>query len=142
MPRWAKVVLVVVVVLFTAVAAAAVLAARWVKSQVRDVAAVADEAMTFARGRDAEACVAESLNRVRRCSVMGAVCQGKAKAFMRTCLRSAAVAPAICASVPKPSEFMAAGQWQVEECTRRGWATDQRCIGIIGEIPLYCAEQR
>lgn len=144
MPRWVKVTLVIVLILFIGITAAVVVAARWVKTKAsalgEEMQAMRNEAVQFARDKDAEACLAESLRRVRSCS--GILCEAKAKAFMNACIRNANVPPDLCASVPKLSDFTAAGQWQVEECARRGFATDRRCIGIIGEIPLYCAEQR
>lgn len=142
-PKWVKIALVVVVVLFVATMALVVIAARWAKSQARTLEKQAQvlkaEATEFGRGKDAEACVAESLRRVRECT--GFLCEARAKVFMRTCVREAAVPDEFCAGVPGPAELIAVGKWQVDECARRGLGNDRRCVGVIGEIPLYCAER-
>lgn len=143
MPKWVKIALVVVVVLFVATMALVVLAARWMKSQARTLEqqgqVLKTEATEFGQGKDAEACVAESLRRAGECT--GFMCEAKAKVFMRTCMRAATVPADFCAGVPRPTELIAVGKWQVEECARRGFGNDRRCIGVIGEIPLYCAER-
>lgn len=144
MPKWVKIALIVVLVLFAGVVAAVIVAARWVKTQAKSldaqITAVRAEAEAFGRGRDAEACLQESLRRVRACS--GIVCEGKTKAFMSRCLQVANVPPGYCSGVPGPMEITKVGQWQYEQCVRHGFATDRRCIGIIGEIPLYCSQKR
>lgn len=143
MPRWVKVALAVGILLFVGTMALVVVAARWMKSQARTLErqgqALHAEAKEFGRGRDADACVGESLRRVRQCT--GFMCEAKAKVFMRTCIRAATVPADFCAGVPRPTELIAAGKWQVDECVRRGSGNDRRCIGVIGEIPLYCAER-
>lgn len=143
MPTWVKVVLVVVIVGFIGVAVAVVMAARWVKSRgaelERGARATVEEAERFGRGKDADACVAEALTRVRACD--GFICEAKTNAFLQTCLRVSNVPAAFCNGVPKPTEIMQTARWQLAECARRGARDDQRCARLIGALQTYCSQR-
>lgn len=140
MPKWVKVVLIVVIVGFVLVVAGVVVAARWIKRQgtvlKQQGEAVIAEARTFGEGKDGEACIAESLNRLKTSS--GFIEEAKVKVFLQHCLGAATVDPKLCEGVPKPTEIMATAQWTLDECTRRGWANNQRCARVIGALQMHC----
>ena len=136
MPTWVKVVLAIVIVGFVLLVAGIIVAARWVKSQAPALDVAMKEAEAFGKGKDGEACIAETLNRLRASD--GIVAETKTKLFLQHCLASATVAPETCQGVPGLTEFMKLGQWSVDECKRRGWANDQRCIRVIGAVPAHC----
>lgn len=143
MPTWVKVVLVVVVAGFLALVAGVIVAARWVRSQGATLQekgkAVAEEAEAFGRDQEPEACVAESLIRLKACD--GFICEAKIKIFLTTCLQAANDKSELCSGVPPPTEIMQSARWQLAECERRGWGNNQRCTRTISAVQLHCAEQ-
>jgi hypothetical protein len=142
MPTWVKITLVIVLVGFIGVAIAVIFAARWVKSQGTELQkqthAVVVEAREFGRGKDGNACMAESLTRVRACG--GLICETKVRMFLQNCLYAATVSPQVCAGIPKPTAIIDSAQWQVSECARRGAANDARCVRLIGELQVHCSK--
>ena len=135
-----KVVLIVVLVGFVLVVAGVVVAARWIKRQgtvlKTEGEAVMAEARKFGEGKDGEACIAESLNRLKTAS--GLMGEAKVKIFLQTCLSTATVSPKTCEGIPKPSEIMKSAQWALDECARRGRPNDQRCTRVINAIQVHC----
>lgn len=142
MPTWVKIVVVIVVVGFIGVAVAIVLAARWVKSQGAELQkqgeVVVAEGKRFGQGKDANACIAEALTRVRACD--GFICEAKIRVFLQNCLETATVSPELCATVPKTTAILESAQWQVAECGRRGAPNDARCVRLIGELQVHCSK--
>lgn len=141
MPTWVKVVLVVVIVGFLLLVAGVVIFARWMKSQRTRLQeqgkAAIEEAETFGKGKDGEACVAEALNRLKTAD--GFIGEAKTKIFLQHCLQTATVAPQTCEGVPAPTEILKTAQWTLDECARRGLANNQRCARLIGALQVHCA---
>jgi len=141
MPTWLKVILIILAVLFLGFATVAFLGYRWMKSHAgelrADAAKIKSEATEFARGKDANACVAESFARLDRCD--GIVCEVKTKIFLQNCLEVATVPDDLCASVPHRGEIIATAKWTLAECARRGRPNDQRCGRVIGALQDYCS---
>jgi len=144
MPTWAKVVLIVVSVLFLFVVVIGALGYRWAKTHAGelkdDAVKIKAEATEFARGKDANACVAETFARLDRCE--GIICEVKSKLFLQACIAASAVPPDFCAPIPKRGEIIATAQWTLAECGRRGRPNDQRCTRVIGALQDYCSSGR
>lgn len=142
MPAWVKVVLGIILVGFVLLLVGAIIAARWVRTRADNLKkqgeALIAEAQEFGRGKDADACVVETLERLRACE--GFICEAKAKVFLQKCLTTANVKPELCRGIPPQSEIMASARWQIAECERRGWGNNQRCMRTIGALQMYCAE--
>jgi hypothetical protein len=142
MPTWVKVVLVIVVVGFLAIVAGVIVAARWVRSQGASLQeqgkALAEDAEAFGRDKEPEACVAESLTRLKACP--GFICEAKIKIFLTACLQAANDKTELCTGVPPPTEIMESARWQIAECDRRGWGNSQRCTRTVSTVQMHCVE--
>jgi hypothetical protein len=140
MPTWVKVVLIVVLTGFVVLAVGVFLAARWVRQ--RGVAlneegkAVIAQARAFGVGKDGEACIAESMTRLR--TSQGFIGEAKVKVFLQHCLETATVAPELCADVPPPNEILKSARWTLDQCAKRGRPDDQRCTRVIGALQMRC----
>jgi hypothetical protein len=143
MPTWVKVVLIIVLVGFVVLVAGVIVAARWVRSRGESLKeegkALVAEAREFGRGKDGEACLAESFTRLKACD--GFICEAKVKIFLQGCLETATVSPEFCAGVPPPSEIMKTVRYQLAECERRGMANSKPCTRLMGGVQAYCASR-
>ena len=139
MPGWLEIVIGVFLLLVIIGGAGAFFAVRWLRGEAGNMKEAAEaidrEARAFAQGRDAEACLAESLARVDRCGG-GMLCQVKTRVFLSRCLAAVEVSPQFCAEVP--SGIMDAAKWQAEECARRGRPNDQACMQVMMGVVEHC----
>ena len=140
MPTWLKVILIIVAVFIALIVGGGYIGYRWILShqgeirkQAAQVRADADE---FARGKDANACIAEAFARVDRCD--GIMCEARTKLFLSDCLEKTGVTPDICAAVPRRGQIIDSARWAVAECARRGRGEDQRCTRLIVELQEQC----
>jgi hypothetical protein len=151
MPRWAKVLLIVSIVSYVVLTAAYM--TLYVKSmrrmeprdepsaaqRVEEWRVLIEEARAFGKGKTAEACIAESLHRLRRYDT--AVADFRARGFLDHCLATATVPPETCTGVPPGSERWRSFRWQYQECSRRGWPRSQRCMQVMGGVQTYCDQR-
>jgi hypothetical protein len=72
------------------------------------------EARAFAQDHDADACVAESLRRLRASS--GFMNEVRHRVFLSTCLHQTQRRPDFCAGVPARGSVIAATAWSLEFC--------------------------
>jgi hypothetical protein len=139
MPGWLKVVIGVFLVLTILGGVGAFFAVRWLRGEAASMKEAAEamdrEARAFAQGKNAEACVAESLARVDRCGG-GVLCQVKTRVFLSRCLAAVEVPADFCADVP--TGITAAAKWQADECARRGRPNDQACMQVMMGLVEYC----
>lgn len=143
MPRWVKVVLIVVLVGFVVLVAGVVIAARWVRAKGARLQeqgkVLVTEGENYGRGKEADACVTESLNRLRTCP--GFICETKVKVFLTSCFGTANPATELCKGTPPPTELMEGARWQMAECQRRGFSgTDQRCMRTLSTVQVHCSQ--
>ncbi len=140
MPTWLKVILIIVGIIALLVFAAGYVGYRWIASHKGEIeasaAAVRADATAFAQGKDADACVQETLVRVDRCD--GIICEAKTKLFLTICLEKTKVPPEVCAGIPKRTDFMDSAKWVLAECARRGRPNDQRCTRMITALQERC----
>ena len=140
MPTWVKVVLVIVLVGFVLLIGGAIVAARWVRAKGERLQeqgkVLVSEAEAFGRGNETEACVAESLRRLRTCP--GFICETKVNVFLTTCLSVAKPTPGLCTGVPGPMQPLEGAKWQAAECQRRGYP-GERCMRTMAALQGYCS---
>jgi hypothetical protein len=140
MPTWGKVVLVVIVGGILCVGVAVFFGLRWARREFgqlrQDGPRLVAEGKHFGRGKDGEACVAESLTRLNRCD--GFICEAKTRMFLTSCLSTANVTPALCEGVPRHGEILKTATWSQSECARRGANDVQRCTRMITAIQDHC----
>lgn len=143
MPTWLKVILIILGIGIALAALAVFLGVRWFRAHEGELReqgrAVIAEGQAFGRGKDAEACVAESFARLKRCD--GFICQAKTKVFLQHCVSAANIPPEFCAGVPKRSEILASATWALEECARRGLANDRPCTRLVGALQEVCEKR-
>ena len=143
MPTWAKVVMLVVLVAFAAMVVGIIAGARWMKRQTatlrKETQVAMEDGRRFGGDHDAEACVVESLSRLKACDSL--LCEPSVKLFMGSCLDRAKPTSGLCDGVPKQSELMASPRWQYAECDRRGWGLSERCTRVITTLQNHCNAQ-
>jgi hypothetical protein len=141
MPTWAKVLLIVLVAGILCTGVAVFLGIRWARRGIRQIRQdgprLVAEAQDFGRGKDGEACVAESLSRLGRCD--GFICEAKTKLFLANCLSTATIPSEFCKDVPRHGEILKTATWAQTECSRRGFSDVQRCTRVIIAIQEHCA---
>jgi hypothetical protein len=143
MPAWLKVILLILVIGIALAVLAVFLGIRWFRSHEGELReqgrAVVAEGQDFGRGKDAEACVAESFARLKRCD--GFICEAKTKVFLQHCVSTSNVPPAFCEGVPRRSEILASATWALEECARRRLANDRPCTRLVGALQEACEKR-
>lgn len=141
MPRWAKVVLIASLAGLVLMFALLIFAGRWVRGRFdsfeREGDAAAVEGRGFGAGKEAEACVAESLERVKGCSFV--FCEAKVMSFMGSCLDAATTPPGYCDTAATGTNADEWRRWKYEECERRGWGANEQCVRVVGVLQLHCA---
>jgi hypothetical protein len=140
MPTSVKVLLIVFAVGFVVLVIGIIVAARWVKQRGESLknegVAVIAEARAFGEGKDAEACIAESMSRLDRAS--GFLGEPKVRMFLRHCLQAANVTPEACAGVPKREEILKTVSWSFGECAKRGKPNDRPCTRVLLALQQRC----
>jgi hypothetical protein len=143
MPTWLKVILIILVIGIALVAGAVFVGVRWFRAHEGELRAqgkaVIAEGQDFGRGKDAEACVAESFARLKRCD--GFICEAKTKIFLQHCVSTANIPPSFCDGVPKRSEILASARWALDECARRGLPNHQPCTRLVGALQEACEKR-
>jgi hypothetical protein len=142
-PTWLKIVLLVFLLFIAAMVGFGYLVFRWARQQgpqlQQQTRQTMEEAEAFGRGKDGEACIAESLARVKRCD--GFICEARMKIFLSTCLGVATVPSGFCDGVPKQTEILNSTRWTMRECARRGYANSQRCGRLLATQQEYCSRE-
>ena len=141
MPTWAKVLLIVLVAGILCAGVAIFFGIRWARREFgqiqKDGPRMVADAQDFGRGKDGDACVAESLSRLARCD--GFICEAKQKMFLMNCLSTATIAPEFCKDVPRHGEILKTATWAQAECARRGANDITRCTRVITGIQDHCS---
>jgi len=140
MPLWLRVILIIVLIFALLCAAGAVIGYRWWTNNKEHLLQQAKNAQgdgeAFGRGKEAVACVDESLRQLRDCD--GLPCEIKVRLFLDGCMRSAANTHEYCASIPPRTEFLKRAQWALDECNRRNLGNDQRCGRVMQGVGAVC----
>ncbi|HEV7923469.1 MAG TPA: hypothetical protein VGR02_22015 [Thermoanaerobaculia bacterium] len=145
MPRWLQVVLAIIAVGIVTVIILAFVGYRWMsrnggrlQAQMKQLTAQGSE---YGRGKDVTDCMDESV-RLYRASGKSFKGRFTTQIWMESCVRSATVTPAFCATAPRGSEIFKSAQWAVAECAKRGLANDRGCSNFMLVAPRACDMKR
>jgi len=145
MPTWLKILLAIFVLFIALIAAAIFFGYRWMRDHRGEIREGAQksiaQAREFGRDKDANACVAEALNRGDKCGAFGMMCEVRTGLFMKNCIDVAAGPPDFCKNVPKMTNILATVGWAKNECARRGHPNEQRCARLLQTVQRVCQEQ-
>jgi hypothetical protein len=93
------------------------------------------EGKAFAKGRDAEACLAEAMRRLEGISWLG---EAENKSFLASCLRTARPDRALCADLPPRDDLQASARWAHAICSARHVKNTEACVRLIGALQRAC----
>jgi hypothetical protein len=144
MPGWAKV-LIIVLVLGVVLVVGVVLAGVFWWSSNKDALigkakAVVAEGEEAGRKTDNQGCVDQSVTRYK--SDPGFTNGISSSIYMQSCLQVSRPTPGFCNEVPKETEFIQSGQWQLAQCERVGLGSDQYCRQLFQSVERFCGKQR
>ena len=145
MPTWLKILLAIFLVFILLAVGMMFLGYRWFRAHGHEIREGAEksvaEAKEFGRDKDANACVAEALNRGDKCGAFGMMCEVRTGLFMKNCIDVAARPPDFCRNVPRMTNILATVGWAKDECARRGHPNEQRCARLLQTVQRVCEEQ-
>ncbi len=140
MPTWLKVLLVVFLAIIALIAGGIFVGYHIFQANrgrlVEQGRQLRQEGEAYGHGRDAQACVGESLRRLQSSAAF--TNEVRARLFLNGCLSTAAEPPAFCESVPRHSEIAAAAEWTINECRNRDAGEISRCSRLMQEVLQYC----
>jgi len=144
MPRWAKA-LIIAGVLIVLVVVGVVLAGVYWWSTNKDALmakakALVEEGQEAGRQTDNQGCVDQAITRYK--ADRGFTSGISAGIFMESCLRSSSPTPGFCDEVPRETEFIKNGKWQLAQCERVGLGSDQYCRQLFQGVERFCDKQR
>jgi hypothetical protein len=143
MPGSLKITLTITALLFLAGIATCVVQISKFRHFPEDIQAASAEGRAFGRGKDTNACVSEALARATaRCSRFDQSCLPKVQLFLMNCLNTADETEAFCASIPPHRPLSFGDRWAVDDCARRGYKHDPRCIGVMTTVQIHCSARR
>ena len=91
------------------------------------------------RNTDNQGCVDESISRYKKePGFSNGISTG---IFIRVCLDASRPIPNFCTDVPKPTDFIKAAQWRVEQCRRVDLAKDSYCQQLFQQVEDYCVKR-
>lgn len=144
MPTWAKVLLIVlgivVLLAFVAVGAGVYWWRNYGQGLVQSGKRSMEEGGSFGKSTDNEGCLEEGVARHRQAAGFGEII--KTNLFLRGCLQASRESPGFCDDVPKSSEFIRGGKWQVEQCERYGLNPQRQCAQLFQQVQQFCEERR
>ena len=139
MPTWLKVILILFAIFFLGLIALGVGSYYFVKKHGKELVSstekMSKEGADAGKGQPAETCVAQSLDRVKKCD--GLICEVQVQVFLTSCLGNSNDPETLCATIPKDG-IMAKATWTRDECARRGMPNDQACMRIMQAITGGC----
>jgi hypothetical protein len=93
------------------------------------------EGERFGKTTDNQGCLTEAIARHRQSpGFSGAL---STQLFMQACLQASRTTPGFCEAIPKRTEFMKSGQWQLDQCARNN-LHDTYCPQIFGQVQTFC----
>jgi len=144
MPGWAKALIIVGVLVVLIVVGAIVGGVYWWSNNkdalIARGKAVVEEGEETGRQTDNQGCVDQAITRYKSDpGFTGGISSG---IFMDSCLRVSRPTPGFCDNVPRETEFIKSGQWQLSQCDRAGLASDQYCRQLFQGVERFCGRQR
>jgi hypothetical protein len=144
MPGWAKA-LIIIAVLGVVLVVGVVVAGVFWWSNNKDTLiargkAVVAEGEEAGRHTDNQGCVDQSITRYKAGpGFSGGI---STNIFMTSCLQVSRPTPGFCDEVPKETEFVKSGQWQLAQCERVGLSSDQYCRQLFQTVERFCERPR
>jgi hypothetical protein len=144
MPGWAKALIIVVVVGLLLVVGVIGAGVFWF-SRNKDALfakgkAVIEEGQEAGRHTDNQGCVDQSITRYK--AETGFSNAISTSIFMQSCLQSSKPTPGFCDTVPKETEFIKSGQWQLAQCENVGLGSDQYCRQLFQTVERFCDRRK
>jgi hypothetical protein len=143
MPGWAKVLIIIVVLGLLLVVGVIGAGVYWWSNNkdalIERGKAVVAEGQEAGHHTDNQGCVDQSVARYK--AEPGFTNGISSSIFMQSCLHASRPTPGFCDGVPKETEFIKSGQWQVAQCERVGLASDQYCRQLFQTVERYCVQR-
>jgi hypothetical protein len=144
MPGWAKALIIIVVLGLLLVIGVIGAGVYWF-SRNKDALlargkAVIEEGQEAGRHTDNQGCVDQSMTRYK--AEPGFTSGISTSVFMQSCLQSSRPTPGFCDDVPKETEFIKSGQWQLAQCQNVGLGSDQYCRQLFQTVERFCERPR
>ena len=140
MPGWAKALIIVAVLLVLLVVGVIVAGVFWWSNNkdalIAKGKAVVAEGQEAGRQTDNQGCVDQSVTRYK--AEPGFRSGISTSIFMQSCLQANRPTPGFCDEVPKQTEFIKSGQWQLAQCDRVGLSSDQYCRQLFQTVERFC----
>jgi hypothetical protein len=140
MPGWAKALIIILVVGLLLVAGVVGAGVYWVAHNKDALLAkgkqVVEEGQEAGRHTDNQGCVDKSITRYK--SEPGFTSGISSSIYMQSCLQSSKPTPGFCDDVPKETEFIKSGQWQLAQCQNVGLGSDQYCRQLFQTVERFC----
>lgn len=143
MPGWAKALIIVVVLLVLLVVGVIGAGVYWWSNNkdtlIARGKAVVTEGQEAGRQTDNQGCVDQSVTRYK--AEPGFSNGISTSIFMQSCLQVSRPTPGFCDEVPKETEFIKGGQWQLAQCQRVGLGSDQYCRQLFQTVERFCQKR-
>jgi hypothetical protein len=144
MPGWAKALIIIVVLGLLLVVGVIGAGVFWF-SRNKDALlargkAVIEEGQQAGRHTDNQGCVDQSITRYK--TEPGFSNGISTSVFMQSCLQESRPTPGFCDAVPKETEFIKSGQWQLAQCQNVGLSSDQYCRQLFQTVERFCDRPR
>jgi len=140
MPGWAKALIIIVVLGLILVVGVVGAGVYWFSrnkdallARGKEVVAEGEEA---GRHTDNQGCVDKSITRYK--AEPGFTNGISTSVFMQSCLQRSRPTPGFCDDVPKETEFIKSGQWQLAQCQNVGLGSDQYCRQLFQSVERFC----
>jgi hypothetical protein len=144
MPGWAKALIIIVVLGLLLVVGVVGAGVYWfsrnkdaLMARGKEVIAEGQEA---GRHTDNQCCVDQSITRYK--TEPGFSNGISTSVFMQSCLQQSRPTPGFCDAVPKETEFIKSGQWQLAQCENVGLGSDQYCRQLFQTVERFCDRQK
>jgi len=140
MPGWAKALIIVAVLLVLLVVGVIGAGIYWWSNNkdalIGRAKAVVAEGQEAGRQTDNQGCVDQSVTRYK--TEPGFSNGISTSIFMQSCLQASRPTPGFCDEVPKETEFIKSGQWQLAQCEHVGLRSDQYCRQLFQTVERFC----
>ena len=139
-PGWAKALIIVgVLIVLLVIGTVGAGVCWWSRNKDSLMArgkALVEEGQEAGRQTDNQGCVDQAITRYK--AEPGFTSGISTGIFMESCLRVSSPTPGFCDEMPRETEFIKGGQWQVAQCEKVGLGSDQYCRQIFQGVQRFC----
>jgi len=139
MPDWVKALIIIAIIVVGLVAGLENRRRRRMRNQAISASRakeVVAEGKEFGRNHDNQACVDEAISRYKE--YPGFNSANSNDFFLPSCLDASKPTAGFCDSVPRATEFMKSGEWQLDQCRRVGLSQDSYCRQLFQPVQQFC----